>query len=306
MDGLLAVEVAHAPIQLNGLFREIGDLKRIRSAGREGSVAERGFRSAWRDLVAGDPAEAVMRRSVAAALAAVRLGDLDGPKLRELGLSEGEAKTVLQRGFDAVASALDPALASQLRAYLTCEPRPGGPAPAFVEDLARQPRAGATCPGAPRLVLEPPENHAEHSWAVAVFGVLLSPTYGADPTVVFTAALAHHLHSAAMPDSGFTGEILLGDRLGAVLDHATGMALDQLEASLRAEVRRAREILPNANTAEGQAFHAADVIDRVEQIAQHLRPASTTLAMVLDDMGLVHDGPVKAFHDQVLREMGVT
>ncbi len=60
-------------------------------------------------------------------------------------------------------------------------------------------------------MFEPPENHAEHCLAVAVYGVLLAPRYGADPSVVFLAGLAHHLHNARLPDSGFTGEALLGD-----------------------------------------------------------------------------------------------
>jgi hypothetical protein len=29
------------------------------------------------------------------------------------------------------------------------------------------------------------------------------------------------------------------------------------------------------------------------------------MGVVLDDYGLVHDGPVKAFHDQVLQEIGL-
>ena len=52
------------------LFRELGDLKRIRSAEREGSTAERLFRDGWAALGAGAPAPQVMARIVAAALAA--------------------------------------------------------------------------------------------------------------------------------------------------------------------------------------------------------------------------------------------
>ncbi len=294
-----------ADARLRPLLGELGDLKRIRSAGREGSIAQRGFRQAWCELAAGEPPEVVTRRTVAGALAAARLGDLDGPKLRELGLPTDAALGVLRAGFDAVAADLDPALAAILREGLTLDPRPEHGAPGFVHDLERQPRAGATCPGKPRVVLEPPETHAEHCWAVAVFGVLLSPAYGADPVEVFTAGLAHHLHNALMPDSGFTGEVLLGARLTDVIDHATAHALLQLDEPVRDTVRAARRILPDASTPEGRAFHAADVIDRVMQIAQHLRPASLTMATVLDDLGLVHDGPVKPFHDRVLQEMGL-
>lgn len=304
-DGQGPATPSVAPAHLRGLFGELGDLKRIRSAGREGSIAQRGFRQAWCELAAGAPPEAVTKRTVAAALAAARLGDLDGPKLHDLGLPPEEALTVLRRAFDAVAAGLDPALAAILRDALSLEPRPGHGAPAFVHDLERQPRAGATCPDKPRVVLEPPETHAEHCWAVAVFGVLLAPAYGADPVEVFTAGLAHHLHNALMPDSGFTGERLLGDRLQDVIDRAAAHALLQLDAPVRETVRASRRILPDAATPEGRAFHAADVIDRVMQIAQHLRPASITMATVLDDLGLVHDGPVKPFHDRVLAEMGL-
>ncbi len=297
---------ARAPAHLRPLLSELGDLKRIRSAAHEGSIAERGFRQAWAALLRGDAVDLVMRRTVAAALVAARLGDLDLPALRSLGLDEATARGVLLRGFAAVAGDLDGDQAALLRPGVAEGSAAGiDAAPAFVDDLARQPRAGATCPDKPRLVLVPAENHAEHCWAVAVFGVLLSPAFGADPIPVFLAALAHHLHNAAMPDSGFTGEMLLGDHLDAVVAHANALALAQLPAPLRAAVEAARRILPDAETPEGRAFHAADVIDRVTEIAQHLRPASISMATVLDELELVHAGPVKPFHDRVLAQMGL-
>ncbi len=294
-----------APARLRPLLGEIGDLKRIRSAGRDGSVARRGFRRAWAALVAGEDPGRVMRTTVAAALAAARLGDLDGPKLLELGLERDAALAVLRRAFDAVTDAVEPRLAVELRGGLRVETTELAVPPAFVGALEMQPRAGATCPGKPRLVLEPPEDHAEHCWAVAVFGVLLSPHYGADPATVFLAALAHHLHNAVMPDSGFTGEMLLEEHLDAVVRHATDLALAELDPPLRDRVHWARAILPDADSPEGCAFHAADVADRVTQLAQHLRAASTTMTHVLDELGLVHDGPVKPFHDRVLADLNL-
>ena len=94
------------------LLRELGDLKRIRSAERDGSIAERLFARGWAALAAGEAPVAVMRRTVAAALAAVRIGDLDRATLAELGLSDAEARAVLERAFDEVAVLLDPALAA--------------------------------------------------------------------------------------------------------------------------------------------------------------------------------------------------
>ncbi|KAA2242333.1 HD domain-containing protein [Salinarimonas soli] len=292
------------------LLKELGDLKRIRSAGAPGSIAERRFRAAWGALVAGADPAVVMEATNAACLAAARLGDLDGPTLRLLGLTFEESVSVLEGALAEVSAPLSSpggrgeALIARLRAALARELPVGAPPP-FVEALARQPRAGVTCPGKSRIMLEPPENHAEHCLMVAVYGVILSPFYDADPETVFLVGLAHHLHNAAMPDSGFTGEMLLGDHLEPVMARATARALDELPPALRATVERARAILPDADTPEGRAFHAADVADRVLQIAQHLAAASLTMDVVLDDMELVHDGPVKAFHDGVLRELGL-
>lgn len=292
-----------APVELRGLLLELNDLKRIRSASRDGSLATRLFRAAWRALVAGEAAGDVARSVTAAAVAAARLGDLDAETLGVLGLSDGEAGAVLRASFDEVSAAVAEPLRSELREKLGSGEAASADLPPFVAALEEQPRAGVTCPGKPRVILEPPESHAEHCLLVAVYGVLLSPAYGADPTTAFVAGLAHHLHNAAMPDSGFTGEMLLGPHLDAVMARSTAMALDELEPGLRARIVAARAILPDADTPEGRAFHAADAIDRVLQIAQHLQAATLTMARVLGEMALVHDGPVKGFHDRTLSEM---
>ena len=291
---------------LKGLFGEIGDLKRLRSAGHHGTIATRLFRTAWSELIAGAPAAEVARRITAQALAAARLGDLDRPLLIEAGLSPAEVNGVLCRAVEEISEPVPEPLRSALVSAIAV-PGPGRPGdlPRFVGQLEDQPRAGVTCPGRPRIVLEPAENHAEHCLVVAVYGVILSPRYGADPATVFLAALAHHFHNAGMPDSGFTGEMLLGDHLGPVMLHFIGAALASLEPSLRRRVAEARECLVDAETSEGRAFHAADVVDRVMEIAQHLRAASLTMATVLGDMALVHDGPVKPFHERVLAEMRI-
>ncbi|WP_298959574.1 hypothetical protein [uncultured Methylobacterium sp.] len=295
---------AAAPAPLRALLVELNDLKRVRSAGRRGSIAERLFLQGWSALVGGADPEELALDITATALAAARLGDIDAAFLAAAGLSPDEAVGVLQAGFDAVAGDLDPALAGRLRDRLASRgERPSGPVPGFAAMQAEQPRAGVTCPGRPRIVLEPPENHAEHCLMVAVYGVVLSPFYGADPGTVFVAAMAHHLHNALMPDAGFTGEMLLGPHLDAVIARTAAMALAELEPGPRATVESARRILPDDATAEGRAFHAADVVDRVLQIAQHLRAASLTMDTVLGEMALVHDGPVKGFHDRVLAAM---
>ena len=252
------------------------------------------------------PPDDVALDITATTLAATRLCDLDAAFLTAAGLSDAAASEVLVAGFDAVTADLDADLRTRLRARLA--PRPAGrpgPLPGFVGALAQQPRAGVTCPGRARILLEPPENHAEHCLIVAAYGVCLSPFYRADPGTVFLAAMAHHFHNAAMPDAGFTGEMLLGDHLGPIMATTTAWALAELAEPLRGQVERARAVLPDDATAEGRAFHAADCIDRVLQIAQHLRGASTTMGMVLDEWELVHAGPVKGFHDRVLADMRI-
>lgn len=298
---------AAAPLPLRELLVELGDLKRVRSAGRRGSIAERLFAKGWGALTGGASPETVALQVTANALAATRLCDIDGAFLAAAGLDDEQASAVLVAGFDAVTDQVEPELRARLRAHLQppIASLPVGQLPDFVAAQAQQPRAGVTCPSKPRILLEPPENHAEHCLVVAVYGVVLSPFYRADPAVVFLAAMAHHFHNALMPDAGFTGEMLLGDHLWPIVERCSERALNELEPSLRETVRLARAVLPDDATAEGRAFHAADSIDRVLQIAQHLRAASLTMDTVLGDMELVHAGPVKDFQDRVLRDMQI-
>lgn len=284
------------------LLRELGDLKRIRSAGRDGTIAARRFLAGWAALTGGvDPAD-VMRRTVASSAVAARLGDLDLPKLIELGLSRDEAVAVLERAWDEVAGDLAQPLAGELRAALADGPLPTGPVPAFAAAQADQPRAGVTCPGRPCLMLLPAETHAEHCLMVALYATLAAPRYGADPTGVFLAAMAHHLHNAPMPDSGFTGEVLLDEHLAGVIERARAKGLAE---PLRTQVAAALEPIARDDSPDARAFHAGDVIDRVIEIEQHLKVARTTMHDVLVTYELVHDGPVKDFHDRVLAAVGL-
>lgn len=283
-------------------FTELNDLKRITSAGRAGSVATRLFRESWSALVGGTPADQVAGWIAGRAIAAARLGDLDRTMLADAGLSGTEIDVVLLDAIEAVAGPHLAPIRGLIEANLAREPVRQGPCPAFVDALSQQPRAGITCPGKPRILLEPPENHAEHCLMVAVYGVILAPGYDADPARIFLAALAHHFHNAGMPDSGFTGEVLLGPHLGTVMAHHTSLCLNQLPPTLRDEVEQARAILPDADTADGRAFHAADVLDRVLQLNQYMRASALSPERMLGEMELVHAGPVKTFQDDVLRQ----
>lgn len=287
------------------LLREVNDLKRVRAAGIDGTLAARAFRRSWGRLVAGDSPATVALRETALAVAGCRLGGIDRTMLTRAGLSAGEATEVLQAAFDAVAEPLDPLLAATLRDHLS-EPEPAAAeAPAFVHDLERQPRAGATRPGHPRLILEPPESHADHCMMVAVYAVLLGPAYRADPAVPFLAGLAHHFHNAVMPDSGFAGEMLLGRHLEPIMARLTEEIVAMLPDHLARACREARTILPDAETPEAKAFHSADVIDRVLQMDQYARVASFELRHAVEEMELVHAGPLQDFQTGLLRTVGL-
>ena len=286
------------------LATELCDLKRVRDASSPDSLASRMFRRAWAALLAGQHPGDVAHRTTADAVAAARLGGIDRTVLAVAGLSGDEATAVLIRSFDEVAGPLDPAMREQLRDMLGLA-FTAGPAPAFVEALIRQPRAGATCPGKPRIILEPPEGHGDHCLVVAVLAVLLAPRFSADPAAAFLAGMAHHLHNALLPDSGFAGEMLLGDHLGPVMRRLFDRELATLPAPLSGATAAALAAIPDATTAAGRAFHAADVIDRVLQMRHYDQVARFTVDQALDDMDLVHAGPTQSFHQAVLRDAGL-
>ncbi len=294
------------------VLREIGDLKRVRSAGQEGSIAERLFSQAWRRLVAGEGMDSVARDITARALVATRLGDLDGASLSAAGVPDEAVNAIIGAAFDAAAAAMTAPEREWLRGGSAqplfdegADPGPSLAMPGFVARLARQPRAGATALGMPRLMLEPPESHAEHCLCVAVAAVLLAPGAGADRGCVFLASLSHHLHNALLADSGFAGEMLLGEWLGPAIAGATELALGELAPALGQRVAAACRILPDVDTAEGAVFHAADTLDRVLQMAHHLRASGTSMAFVLNEMALIHAGPIKPFQDALLDRMGL-
>lgn len=284
------------------LFREVTDLKRVRVAHAEGSVANRSFARAWAAILGGADEGAVADAECAAALAGARLAGIDLDVLAATGVVDPGA--VLLRAIDEVAGPLHPATVARVRAAPPVAVEPVAP-PAFVDALRRQPRAGATAPGRPRLVVEPPEDHAEHCWAVAVLGALLADDLDADPGAVFLLGLAHHLHNAALPDAGFTGETLLGPELDPLLERLTERELATLPDPVAGRVRDLLALRADADTPVGRAFHAADVLDRVLQVHHHARAAAFTPAQALDDLDLVHAGPVTGYHDAVLAAAGL-
>ncbi|WP_369140714.1 hypothetical protein [Modestobacter versicolor] len=289
---------------LRPLLAEIGDAKRVRTASAPGSLAEQAFARAWARLLDGEDAEQVALSETAAAVARARLAGIDAAVLTDAGLSADEAQAVLRRAFDEVAGALDDGLAARLRDALPAV-RPAGPPPALAVALNAQPRAGATSPGRPRVVVEPPESHGDHCLTVAVYGCLLAPVVGADPVVPFLVGLAHHLHNVVLPDAGFAGEVLLGGHLDPVIGTLEERELAALPAPLAGRLREVLLLRADAVAPASQAFHAADVLDRVLQVHHHARAAAFTAAQALDELELVHAGPVQAFHLDVLAAAGL-
>ncbi len=290
---------------LTALIAEVADLKRIRTAGSPHSMATRLFSRAWDALLAGEPLEKVALHITATAVAGARLAGIDADVLRGAGLGEPQVLEVLRRAFDEVAGALQPALAAQLRAQLGEPLRSSGRIPRFVEQLAGQPRAGATKPGQPRLILDPTENHADHSLGVAVNAVLVAPMYDALPAEAFFAGLIHHLQNAGFPDAGFAGEALLGEHLATVFRAYREASMAEVPEELHPLARRLVRETEQPQTPASRAFNAGDVLDRVLQQQWHARAAAFTLEHAMEEMEIVHAGPVQAFHHDVLREAGL-
>ena len=245
-------------------------------------------------------------RELAHAVASARLGGIDAAALVDADLTPDEVQSILASAIDASVSMLDDDLAGPIRAETLTAARDANPSvPPFVALLASQPRAGATRPGLPRLILEPPENHAEHCYLTAIYAALIAPVFGAEAGLPFLAGLAHHFHNAYLPDSGFAGEELLGDHLRPIMDRFTARALSELSVGLKTEVVEARRLLDHADNAESKAFHAADVLDRVLQMDQYARVAAFEIRQALDDLELVHAGPLQGFHYGVLAGAGL-
>jgi hypothetical protein len=288
------------------LLRELNDLKRVRVAGREGSLAEQLFGRAWAALVAGEAPATVALRETAQALIGMRLPGYDAVLLGSLGLAVTEATQVLQQALRDAGQSLTPGLVAQLAQATNAPDSPlAGRQPAFVTQLAQQPRAGATHPGQPRIMLWPPESHADHCAMVAVYAVLLSPYFGAEPGEAFLTGLAHHLHNAALPDPGYAGDELLGQYLPGLMARATAQAVQQLPAELQPLVTAALDRTRVVDTPASQAFHAADVFDRVLEMAWHDQSARFRLHQALGDLNIVHAGFTQQFHQQVLTAAGL-
>ncbi len=285
--------------------RDLSELKRMRDQSTTDSVAERLFRSAWAALAEGTEPWSVCLQIVADALVATRLAGIDAGLLRDMEVDRQARDAILRRGFDDAAGALSSDVMAPVRDAVGGLRTAAGHQTPFVDRLIRQPRAGATSPGKPRLALEPAESHGDHCLVVGVLGALIALHGDADPARAFLAGLAHHLHNARLPDTGFAGEVMLGDQLLPLMRRLTEGELRTLPPALRVRVEDALAPIADAGTAEGRAFNAADVIDRVLQAHHHGRASAFTVDQALGDLQLVHEGPLQAFHLRVLSTLGL-
>ena len=292
---------------LLSVFRELNGLKRVRVAGKSGSWAERFFVRAWARLIGGEDVGQIAREETASAVVATLLAGIDAEVLAAGGISAGARLEIRQRAFDAACHPVAPALAASLRATLTGDParEPTAAVPSCLRLLAAQPRAGATRPGHPRVMLEPAENHAEHCAVVAVNGVLAAGIFDADPARPFLTGLAHHLHNAYLPDAGDAGDSLLGEHLRPLMERCRASALQELPVFLHEPICHSLTAVYRADTPEACAFQAADSVDRVLEMEWHARSAAFTLHTALGEMDIIHPGPVQAFQLEVIRATGL-
>lgn len=307
----LSTETRSSIASLLPLFQELNDLKRLRCAHVVGSVAERLFIRSWARWANGEELGRIATEETARALVATKLAGIDNDVLNRGGLGEKARRAVFERVFDAVSSVLPASSHEDLRratSDLTDEDlnaRDALKAPEFVSLLVRQPRAGATRPGRSRVVLEPAENHAEHCAIVAVGGAVVAPLFGAMPEQAFLTGLCHHFHNAYLPDAGDAGDHLLGEQLGILQNAFRDQAISQLPSEIQANARAALESVYRSDTPVSRSFQTADVLDRVLEMDWHARSASFTLSVALDEMDIVHPGPVQAFQAQVMRTVGL-
>ena len=293
-----------------GLCSELQDLKRLAPAGTRYSLADDLFVEAWQRILAGQDWAEVADRTTCVAVLYVLFPGVTGEFFRAAGLSPDEVVEVCQRAFDRtlggrVSTETRDRLSAVLRRTIDGL-RAGGSGetelPECLQRLRHQPRAGATHPDHPRLVLLPPESHADHCLMTAVYAALVAEEYGASPGAAFVCGLAHHLHNAFLPDCGWAGELALEPYLEKVISNCRTTALTQFTSHLRPRLKDVLRHHETIATPEGKAISTGDTLDRVLDVKWRVRAAAVTDAKVLGDLDLVHPGPLKDFQTQLLND----
>ena len=316
------------------LFREINDLKRVRSPVLQPSVAAAWFRSAARLFFHSNKELDKSTRTrlalkfTADIVAATRLGAILDEDLEAGGLSPKvirkiRVKAISERreilGAELLSTLLEATVDSEcvkssikgtngFNLYSDVSPTSNDTtqsAPTWIDRLIAQPRAGATAPGQPRIVLEPVESCAEHCLVTAVYAVLLANSFGADAGDAFMVGLAHHIHNAQLPDAGFAGEALIDDYLDGLIETLRESTMSTMSSHAADRLKPMLTEIASADTPLARTFHTADTIDRVLQIEYFARCNQFTLNDALVGMELVHAGPVQAFQQAQLDMAGL-
>ena len=89
------------------LFREIGNLKRIRAANSSDPFAANLCRRAWSKIKSSAEARAVAVKICTDAIVEANLGAIDARVLQVADLTETEIKLILRRAFDVVAAPIN-------------------------------------------------------------------------------------------------------------------------------------------------------------------------------------------------------
>lgn len=173
---------ADQALRLANLCASLAMLSRGGRPGQAESLALGLYRAGWYRLLGGQPPSTALLATLAEALTAIRLGDLDAERLAALGVAGEAALRARQRAFAAALAAVDLALRPALRLHFN-PPRPAPlDLPAVVADLAVRP------PAAP-----PGETLADRALRLALLGAVLADGAGADPAMLFLAGLEQDL-----------------------------------------------------------------------------------------------------------------
>lgn len=308
MTGTRFTGVGTAIAEHMGFLREINDVKRLyaRNLGSH-SYTSLVFFGATKALHCNEPLQAAAW--CAAIVGAARLGAITPSVLRDIEIDRFDRTVILKNSILAHESLAMPLLgclsdACELLDQICIENTL--PNSDWASRLAASPRAGATCPGKPRIALEPAEMHSDHCTMVAAYGFLLADTFGADREDAWLIGLCHHLHNAYLPDAGFTGEILLGNHLAPVIDSLRLRVLDTFSDHYRDRVSRLFNEINDLESPLAQTFHAADTIDRVVQMEHYERAARFKVAQALEEFNLVHEGAAQEFQHALLQSIGIS
>lgn len=306
MAGQLETALASEISDRLGLLRELNDLKRLYAYNLgASSFATAVFRQACEAISSGQPLQADVWCT--AIVSAARLGAITPEVLRDVGLDESERINVIANAISEHGALPQDLLDSLLTASYALD-KVSGPIPAgadWVERLAAAPRAGPTCPGKPRIALEPAEMHSDHCAIVAVYAYLLADVFGAAREDAWLIGLCHHFHNAYLPDAGFTGEVMLGGHLEQVIEVTRARVIESLPETISERVAELFREIDSAGSPLAKTFHAADTIDRVVQMEHYQRSSEFRVRDALLELNLVHEGAAQAFQYELLASIGL-